>query len=420
VKKPTEIRSSGISVEGLVEETLQHALELAYSPHTLGKYQRTWQAFLKFAQQEGMDGSFSQDLVARYLASRGIFEEQKGRLRPGKNYTRSAMRVLSEFAKHGCFQRRSKIDIVLELSSTVKKVIKGYQQFCTEYLRLQPRTTHGRTREIKRFLHFIKTKISSIPSIEDINPALISEFVASRVHLNSLTLGRILCGLRSFFRYLCMRGILSEDLAEHVPRIRVRPDARIPSVWTPSQITALLNAVDRSSPKGKRDYAILLLACRLGLRVGDIRKLRLSELRWDEDKIELQQAKTGESLTLPLADEVGKAIIDYLQHGRPETTHNEVFLGAAPPFRPFAENNNLYGMINFYRRRAGITLPQRARAGLHSLRHSLATRLLEIGTSIETIAEVLGHRSVESTRIYAKVDIEALRSAALDPDDEML
>ena len=113
---------------------------------------------------------------------------------------------------------------------------------------------------------------------------------------------------------------------------------------------------------------------------------------------------------------MGGALIDYLQHGRPVTYHREVFLRLKAPVEPFSSNDNLHHILTFYRQRAGIALPAQARKGLHSLRHTVATRLLEAGTPLETIAAVLGHLSLESTQIYAKVDIEALRRAALDPE----
>jgi integrase len=214
-----------------------------------------------------------------------------------------------------------------------------------------------------------------------------------------------------------MRGILQKDLSAQLPKIRVPRDATIPSVWDQELLLRLLAAVDRSSAKGKRDYAILLLACRLGLRAGDIRTLKLDNLRWAESTIEITQAKTGVPLTLPLTDEVGEALIDYLKSGRPQTTHREVFLKMNPPFDPFDEDNHLHHVVTYWRRLAGITFRSPQRRGLHSLRHTLATRLLEKGTPLPTIAEILGHTCLESTRIYAKADVEALRGVALDPEE---
>lgn len=175
--------------------------------------------------------------------------------------------------------------------------------------------------------------------------------------------------------------------------------------------------LDRSSAKGKRDYAILLLACRLGLRAGDIRQLKLDQLHWADSTIEVTQSKTGVPLTLPLTAEVGEALIDYLKSGRPATAHREVFLKVKPPFDPFTANSNLHHIVAYWRRLGGIRFRTPQKRGMQSLRHTLATRLLQKGTPFPTIAEILGHTSLESTRIYAKADVEALRSVALDPEE---
>lgn len=152
-------------------------------------------------------------------------------------------------------------------------------------------------------------------------------------------------------------------------------------------------------------------------RAGDIRTLKLDNLRWEESTIEITQAKTDTPLSLPLTNEVGEALIDYLKSGRPQTTHREVFLTLNPPFDPFKENDRLYYIITYWCRLAGITFRSPQRRGIHSLRHTLATRLLEKGTPFTTIAEILGHTSLESTRIYAKADVEALRGVALDLEE---
>jgi len=191
---------------------------------------------------------------------------------------------------------------------------------------------------------------------------------------------------------------------------------RLPSVWKPEQVEALLSSIDRSSPMGKRNYAIVLLACRLGIRTCDIRGLRLEDLRWDEAKIVFRQAKTGVPLVLPLSEEVGEALIDYLKHGRPESRHREVFLAAHAPYTPFARDS-FHGIITDCRRRAGIKVPREGHWGMHSLRHTLATRLLERDTPLPVISEVLGHRSISSTQIYLKVDLSSLRSVPLNPEE---
>jgi integrase len=191
----------------------------------------------------------------------------------------------------------------------------------------------------------------------------------------------------------------------------------LPPVWPPEAVEALLGAVDRSSRLGKRDYAILLLAARLGLRACDIRALKLDNIQWAEARLTLNQSKTGRYLSLPLSEELGQALIDYLRHARPQSPHREVFLRARAPYEPFGPTNPLYGVITGTLRRANISLPRGMPRGLHSLRHTLATRLVQTGKPLESVAAVLGHSSIESTRIYTHLDVGALSSVALDPEE---
>jgi integrase len=153
------------------------------------------------------------------------------------------------------------------------------------------------------------------------------------------------------------------------------------------------------------------------MRVGDIRNLCFENLLWERARIEINRTKGGEPLALPLTEEIGHALIDYLRHGRPPSQHREVFLRAHAPFEPFGQDNNLHYIITRYRQRAAITLPVQNRRGMHSLRHTVASRCLEAGVPLETISGIMGHLSVETTRIYTKVNIEALQSVAIDPEE---
>jgi site-specific recombinase XerD len=297
----------------------------------------------------------------------------------------------------------------------MQRTLRDYQQFCKDRLHVRPATLERRTRQLTIFLDFLHSRKGR--TLEEIQSLDLSEFVSCRDHLVPKSVSRLVSDVRSFLRFLTMRGILLRDLSGALPKIRVSRDAAIPSVWEHELVIRLLGAVDRSSAKGKRDYAILLLACRLGLRAGDIRTLKLDQLHWDDSTLEVTQAKTGRPLLLPLTTEVGEALIDYLKSGRPATAHREVFLKVNPPFDPFAADSNLHHIISYWRRLAGIKFRTAQKRGLHSLRHTLATRLLEKGTPFTTIAEILGHASLESTRIYAKADVEALRSVALDPEE---
>ena len=208
---------------------------------------------------------------------------------------------------------------------------------------------------------------------------------------------------------------MHKDFSHVLPTIRTPRDAAIPSAWEPEHLVRLLEVVDRSSPRGRRDYAILLLAARLGLRAGDIATLRLDDLDWDAATLNITQSKTGAPLQLPLTEEVGEALIDYLRFGRAKTDAREVFLKVWPPSSS-EPVRHVHLVVAHWRQVAGIECPRR-RQGLHSLRHTLATQLLREQTPVHVIADILGHATTASTMIYAKADTEALRGAALDTEE---
>lgn len=398
--------------ERLVNDLVAHMQSLGYSSGYMRFCRSVWRDFALFLSALAID-ELSEEVANRFLKNCGICIENNPVGRTSRQrFICAAIRILVEFNLHGCFQRRRCTAQKIRLAATLQTIYKNYIEFCTDYLHCSPGTMRCRARHIIRFLHFFESTKVKNPAI--INPKHLSDFVGSQIHLKPKTVAVIVSDLRSFMRYLCMVGVLPHDLSPSVPKVRIPRDARIPSVWSRNDVEAILQAVDRHSPKGKRDYVILLLACRLGMRVSDIRNLRLDDIHWEEERIDFVQLKTKEPLALPLTEEVGEALIDYLQYGRPATSYRELFLRINAPIQPLSNNNNLHSIITFYRQRAGIKLPRQGSKGMHSLRHTVATRLLEAEIPLEIISNVMGHMTLESTQIYMKVDVEALRSAALD------
>ena len=411
-----QTHSENLQLERLVADGLGEIERLGYSKRSRHRYRTTWGHVIEFSHRKELGDEFSADLMARFLEEYRIRDEQMDEPSDGwRQHSAFEVKVLADFAKNGRIERPFTEAQTIHLVPPMQKTLRDYEQYCKDRLHLRPWTLHLCTTEITIFLDFLHSKRGR--TLDQIQAADLSEFVSCRDHLKPVTVRRIVSHLRSFLRFLTMLGVLQKDLSAELPKIRVPRDAKIPSVWDQELLVRLLRAVDRSSAKGKRDYAILLLACRLGLRAGDIRTLKLDNLRWAESIIEITQAKTGAPLTQPLTSEVGEALIDYLKSGRPQTTHREVFLKVNPPFGPFGDSDSLHHIVKYWRQLAGITFRSPQRRGLHSLRHTLATRLLEKSTPLPTIAEILGHTSLESTRIYAKTDVEALRSVALDPEE---
>ena len=225
-----------------------------------------------------------------------------------------------------------------------------------------------------------------------------------------------LCAVRSLLRFAAAGGLTDPGVLETVPAARSTKQARIPSVWDPADVTKVLEAIDRGNPSGKRDYAIVLLICRLGLRGVDVK--RLSSLTWTGpgNRLSVVQAKTGRRVQLPLLKDVGWAIIDYVRGGRPACDCPQVFIRHTAPIGPFSDQDHLHQILVKHARVARVSLSEQRRRGMHSLRHTLATRLMEDGTPVEQIADILGHQSVESTGVYLKSSLGLLARCALDPD----
>lgn len=407
--------SANLPLERLVSTALGQLEQLGYSRRSLNRYRAIWKHLIEFSRQKKLGNEFSEILAERFLDEYRIGDgEQVEPVEGWRRHIVFGIKVLGDFVRHGHIKRAVTNVERINLLPAMDKSLRDYEQYCKEKLYLRSSTLRGRVRELTIFLDFLGSKKARM--LEQIQAVDLSEFVSSRDNLKPTTVAGILSDLRSFLRFLTMSGILQKDLSHELPTIRVPKDAYIPSVWDYELIVKLLGAVDRSSAKGKRDYAILLLACRLGLRVGDIRTLKLDNLNWEDATIEITQSKTNTPLTLPLTEEVGEALIHYLKSGRPKTTYREVFLKLNPPFEPFG-GNNLYHIVTHWRRLAGITFRSQQHRGLHSLRHTLATQLLQQETPFHTIGEILGHVTLESTRIYAKANVEALRSVALDPEE---
>lgn len=212
----------------------------------------------------------------------------------------------------------------------------------------------------------------------------------------------------AFLRYAYMYGLTDTDLSQVIPR--TRPHAAVPSVYSPEEIEILLASINRNTATGKRDYAIILLAARLGLRASDITSLTFHSVDYDRKTIRVRQEKTEVPLTLPLSEEIETAITDYVENGRPSTYDEVLFLeyNGCGFLSPTAVNS----IVRRALQKAGIKSNGRKR-GPHSLRASLASALLNEGNDYYTIKEVLGHVNIQSTAAYTKADVETLRECAL-------
>ncbi len=246
----------------------------------------------------------------------------------------------------------------------------------------------------------------------------VSGFLLRQRHLRRKTVAAMRSCLADFLSFLSVTGRTPTCLANRLPPHRhVRHESE-PHLWTVDEIRRLLAGIDRESATGKRDFAMILTAARLGLRISDLRHLELSDLDWRAKTITIVQHKTGRRLCLPLLDDVGWAIIDYIRHDRPETVCRKVFVKHRHPFDAFGCASSIASRLSRLAVRAGIVFPPDQVCGMHSLRGTLAVAMIGTGASIPVVSAVLGHASSDTTQAYyLRFDVERLRCCALDVED---
>lgn len=220
----------------------------------------------------------------------------------------------------------------------------------------------------------------------------------------------LLAGMRAFLRFLHYRGLVSRDWSPVVPRAAKWSLAGLPKHLPPGAAEKILAACDRKRLRGRRDYAILLLLARLGLRAGEVLRLTLDDIDWEHGQILVRSKKGPGHARMPLPPDVGRAVAVYLRKDRPRCPSRRVFLRVIAPYEPLSNPAVLSLMVARYLRLAGIGA---VRTGAHVFRHTLATDMLRDGATIGEIGQVLRHSNPNSTAIYAKVDLDALRTLAL-------
>lgn len=249
-------------------------------------------------------------------------------------------------------------------------------------------------------------KLAGLP---ELSPVLLSGYVADSSRSMCPSERQSLCStLRVFVRYLWREQIIPVDLSGTIEAPRTYRLAKVPRSITWDEVRRMLAAVDRRTSGGKRDYAILLLLVTYGLRAREVAALTLDDVDWSRERLLVPERKAGHSTAYPLSSMVGEAIIDYLRV-RPKTDDRHLFFRTLAPYRPYTYSA-VSDRVAHYLRRAGIPV---SRPGSHTLRHTCVQRLLDSGFALKVIGDYVGHRSAESTEIYTKVSIDALRDIAL-------
>lgn len=397
-------RQSEWSIEQLISGLKEQLVDLGYQTATILRYDAVWRKFVEYCAQNDVKG-FTLETGQQFVWDR--YGSQLGDEDTSHNVNR-AMMLLDDFQRYGAVYERSRSRIK-EFSENYKELFEGF----LEHLK-QENVADGSIRTWKsrlfRFEHFLME--NGVETFSGLELCHVNSYIESLTGFSVGTVAatiRILCKL---FDYAAENGYHHTNYSEKVIRVRNTKRYRLPNILTPDEVESVLKVIDRNNPLGKRNYAMISLVAKLGLRISDVLNLKFNNIDWTNKKISITQKKTGNPLELPLPEDVGWAIIDYLQNGRPKSTSKHIFIQHQAPFNELSGSTER--IILKYFNAAGIKIPIDKPKGMHIFRHSLASSLLKNGSSLTEISQVLGHSTPESTEVYVSIDVEMLRKCALE------
>jgi integrase/recombinase XerD len=394
----------GPQIESYVEWLESHG----YSPTTIHRRVSQLHRFSTFAQKRGcteITSAFDliEEFVSEWLIQHGAEAKTASAVRKHGLDVGNGLRHMLRLARDGrVMSNRRRRPFPLESE------VPGFQEFLRDERGLMESTITGyrhHLRDFGEYLHGV-----GITSFGELSPALVSSFIVNGAPGKAPNTRRDLCGhLKVLLKFCHRQGITDRDLSGAVGMSQVHRLADVPRSITWDEVRRVLDAVERRTIRGRRDYAILLFLVTYGLRANEVAKLTLEDIDWKRERFQVPDRKAGHATAYPLAGVVAEALIDYLKRGRPETQDRHLFFRVVAPCAPIS-SAAVASSAALYLQKAGIKV---RRPGSHTLRHTCVQRLIDAEFPLKTIGDYIGHRSPESTRIYTKVAIEALREVAM-------
>lgn len=386
--------------------------KLQYAPLTITGFVRDSKHLQEYIQEKTGEDFFTEDLGQAYLRERvGLTIPMNRPLTSREAAHTRCVRRIGEYQLYGQFFRTHAVERP-HYSDWAMDDFAGISAFLEKMQTADNSDATKRTRmdHLRRFYEFLDSR--HLRGVHEISAQLISDFAMTLQGDSPVYNKHRLATLQHYFQFLHRFGMLEQDWSHFVPKVVVAINRNVPALWEKTDLEKLLKSVDRGNPAGKRNYAIILLVVQLGFRISDVAHLRLESLKWERSEIELVQHKTHNRIVLPMPKDVGWAIIDYIRYGRPKADEPYVFLTANAPYTRLVPGS-IGCILDRQMRRCGIPKEPGVTSGMHSLRHALARRLLEEGTPLSTVVDVMGHVQYDSATPYLKVDIDGLRTCAL-------
>lgn len=389
------------AVEELMDSCVQYFEQQSYSPLRIDRYKFLWKnKLIPFMVQKSFlnyDPSVGEEYVRSKIAGSIVTPYERDMIR--------SLHVLNEFQEKGTISKTNRKHIKRELSGPIGRLMDKFLLHL-ESLRRTSITISDHRLYLSRFLFYLESK--RVSDIEEVMEEHILSFVSTQTN-NQIG---IVSTIRFFLRFLFEERITQTDLSAILQHYKWIKREKLPSVYTRKEVLQIESSIHREDATGKRNYAMILLASRLGVRASDIAHLTFGNIDWENSTIKLSQFKTGKVIELPLLVDVGEAIIDYLKYGRKKSESPRVFLYTRAPFTAMT-NAAVAGALGRTVDESGVDTAGR-KHGAHAMRHSLASRFLENQEPMPIISEALGHQSTTTTMSYLRIDVESLRKCTLN------
>ena len=386
-------------IKTLIGDCVVFLRQEGYSEPRIKDYLRYWRDGIQEYMKKNSLGNYRPTIGEDFLVSMPKMSASHMRA------IRRSVHVLDDFLLHGKVRKRIVRYVQHELPGKIGEVALEFLR-SQENLRRSKFTIENHRRRLSYFITHLTLR--SVGHVSDMGEDDVLSFISSAQNCKDRYLGTI----RLFCRFLYERKYINRNVEYVIGRNGYPVREKLPSVYSADEIGRIEHTVERSSAVGKRDYAMLLLATRLGLRSSDIAGLTFENLDWQHNLICLVQRKTKKIVELPLLTDVGEAIINYLKYGRPLSEMPQVFLTATAPYGP-VNRLIINGAISRTIKASGVRINGR-KFGPHSMRHALASRLLSNGTTLPVISEALGHSDTQVTMNYLRIDVNALMRCSLD------
>lgn len=396
------------TIDELTEALHCYLRSIRRSEHTIRKYLAAWKK-LKAYMASHRQKIYTAKIGEAFLVSElGKYKYES--LPTNKKHFVGKIEALVDFQKTGRVLLGPRVKPPRQFNGAIGKTMEDFTDFRTRVYSLSKGTICNYKIYLHSFLCFLNHR--GIRTIGEIIQSEILQFVNELNPSKPAARHVALSILRNYTQYLYEKGLVSVDYSRKIPADNFKKQSKLPSTFSKDEIDQFIKVIDRASPKGKRDYAIFLLALKLGMRTSDITSHKFENISWSTNEFIFEQQKTGKNITLPVLPEVGNAIIDYLKYGRPVSDESHCFLQAMSPYNKMAPHD-VGNCVRFYVRRAGINVRNR-KHGPHALRHSFAAGLLKEVTPLPVISEALGHSSSISTMFYLRIDVSSLKQCALE------